>query len=454
MQINEMRKIGSNPRSINVRLRMGMLSGLSCIVFACSFLNSVRAEMPAVKLKLFAEGFTSPIALTPLNDGKGTLLLADQVGLVHMVTASGIVRGQPFLSLVHRIAKLNMGFEERGLLGIAAHPDFKENGKIYVYYSAPLRTSAPADWNHTSRISEFTIMEGDADRVDVDSEKVLISIDQPYFNHNGGSLAFGPKDGYLHIAVGDGGNANGRGIGHSEIGNSQDLSNMLGKILRIDVDQGDLYGIPADNPFQGANIKSEIYAIGLRNPWRISFDRGGDHALFAADIGQNLYEEVNIIDRGGNYGWNVREGFHCFNPEKPTETPEACPEKDVRGQLFTNPILEYKNVKAFRNDPDAYGISITGGYVYRGESIDALVGKYIFADWSRNWAVPDGVLLAGSKSDKGQWSLEALELDGEKKVGSYIVAFGEDMKGELYVLTNASNGLMNRKGKIYKIVAK
>ncbi len=410
--------------------------------------------MPAVKLKLFAEGFTSPIALTPLNDGKGSLLLADQVGLVHMVTASGIVRGQPFLSLVHRTTKLNMGFEERGLLGIAAHPDFKENGKIYVYYSAPLRTSAPSDWNHTSRISEFTIMEGDADRVDVDSEKVLISIDQPYFNHNGGSLAFGPKDGYLHIAVGDGGNANGRGIGHSEIGNSQDLSNMLGKILRIDVDQGDLYGIPADNPFQGANMKSEIYAIGLRNPWRISFDRGGDHVLFAADIGQNLYEEVNIIDRGGNYGWNVREGFHCFNPEKPTETPEECPGKDVRGQLFTDPILEYKNVKAFRNDPDAYGISITGGYVYRGESIGALVGKYIFADWSRNWAVPDGVLLAGSKSDKGQWSLEALELDGEKKVGSYIVAFGEDMKGELYVLTNASNGLMNRKGKIYKIVAK
>ena len=134
--------------------------------------------------------------------------------------------------------------------------------------------------------------------------------------------------------------------------------------------------------------------------------------------------------------------------------PRRVLKRMFEDKLFTDPILEYKNVKAFRNDPDAYGISITGGYVYRGESIDALVGKYIFADWSRNWAVPDGVLLAGSKSDKGQWSLEALELDGEKKVGSYIVAFGEDMKGELYVLTNASNGLMNRKGKIYKIVAK
>jgi glucose/arabinose dehydrogenase len=454
MQINEIRKMASIRRFMNVRLRNGILSGLTGVAFACASLTCVQAELPAVKLKLFAEGFTSPTALTPLNDGKGTLLLADQVGLVHLVTASGIVRGQPFLSLSHRMAKLNLGFEERGLLGIAAHPKFKENGKIYVYYSAPLRASAPSDWNHTSRISEFTVMDNDSERIDINSEKVLLSIDQPYFNHNAGSIAFGPEDGYLYIAVGDGGNANGRGIGHSEIGNSQDLSNMLGKILRIDVDQGDLYGIPADNPFQGANVKSEIYAIGLRNPWRISFDRGGEHALFAADIGQNLYEEVNIITKGANYGWNVREGFHCFNPEKPTETPENCPDKDIRGHAFTDPILEYKNVKAFRNAPDAYGISITGGYVYRGKSIEGLVGKYIFADWSRNWAMPDGVILVGSNSANGQWSLEALELGEQGKVGSYIVAFGEDAKGELYVLTNATNGLMNRKGKIYKIVAK
>lgn len=453
MQINEMRKTNSIHRFFNVRLRKGILSGFSCLAIASASFTSSQAELPPVKLKLFAEGFTSPTALTPLNDGKGSLLLADQVGLVHLVTSSGIVRGQPFLSLAHRMAKLNLGFEERGLLGVAAHPQFKENGKIYVYYSAPLRASAPSDWNHTSRISEFTLMENESERIDISSEKVLLSIDQPYFNHNAGSIAFGPKDGYLYIAVGDGGNANGKGIGHSEMGNSQDLTNFLGKILRIDVNKGDLYGIPADNPYHGANVRTEIYAIGLRNPWRMSFDRGGNHALFAADIGQNLYEEVNIITKGANYGWNVREGFHCFNPEKPTETPDSCPDKDVRGHAFTDPILEYKNVKAFRNDPDAYGISITGGYVYRGKSIEGLQGKYIFADWSRNWAMPDGVILAGSKNGQDQWSLEALDLEEQGKVGSYIVAFGEDAKGELYVLTNATNGLMNRKGKVYKIVA-
>ncbi len=434
----------------------GLMTGLAAIMFLMASTLSGKAELPEVKLKLFAEGFTSPSALTPLNDGKGTLLLADQVGLVHLVTSSGIVRGQPFLSLTHRMAKLNLGFDERGLLGIAAHPDFKETGKIYVYYSAPLRASAPSDWNHTTRISEFSITEGNAELIDIESEKVLLSIDQPYFNHNAGSIAFGPSDGYLYISVGDGGNANGRGIGHSDIGNSQDLSNLLGKILRIDINQGDLYGIPSDNPFKGSNIKSEIYAIGLRNPWRISFDRGGDHALFAADIGQNLYEEVNIITNGANYGWNVKEGFHCFNPDKPTETPDTCPDKDVRGGAFTDPILEYKNIKAFRNDPDAYGISITGGYVYRGKSIKGLQGKYIFADWSRNWAMADGVLLAGTKSENGQWSMEALTTEGPSngKIGAFIVAFGEDTKGELYVLTNATNGLMNRKGKVYKIVAK
>jgi len=442
-------------RSMKDVLRNGFLSGISCAVLAVASSQVTQAELPALKLKLFAEGFTSPSALTPLNDGKGTLLLADQVGLVHLVTASGMVRGQPFLSLTHRMVKLNLGFDERGLLGIAAHPDFKTNGKIYVYYSAPLRESAPSDWNHTARISEFTLMEEDSERIDLDSEKVLLSIDQPYFNHNAGSIAFGPTDGFLYIAVGDGGNANGRGIGHSEIGNSQDLSNLLGKILRIDVNKGDLYGIPSDNPFQGAKVKSEIYALGLRNPWRISFDREGDHTLFAADIGQNLYEEVNIITKGANYGWNVREGFHCFNPLKPMETPEDCPDTDVRGHAFTDPILEYKNVKAFRNDPDALGISITGGYVYRGKSIDGLAGNYIFADWSRNWAMADGVILSGSKGENGQWSLQTAEIEGpaDGKIGSYIVAFGEDTKGEIYVLTNATNGLMNRKGKVYKIVA-
>jgi len=431
-------------------------TNLAALGVACLLTSTAKAELPAVSLKPFAEGFTSPVALTPLNDGKGTLILADQVGTVYLVSSGGIVRGQPFLSLSHRLTKLNLGFDERGILGVVAHPGFKENGKIYVTYAAPLRASAAKDWDHTTHVSEFTTMSGDSERIDLDSEKVLLKYDQPYFNHNAGSLAFGPSDGFLYIATGDGGNANGTGIGHSEIGNSQDLTNLLGKILRIDVNQGNPYAIPSGNPFQGDGQKREIYALGLRNPWRISFDRAGSHELFAADIGQNLFEEVNIITKGANYGWNVREGLHPFNPDKPRQVPETGVNKDLQGKPFADPIFEYKNINAFRNDPEAYGISVTGGYVYRGDSIEGLQGHYVFADWSKNWALPGGVLLAASKDASGNWAVQTLDAEGptDGKLNAYITAFGEDDKGELYVLTTASNALMNKKGGIYKLVAK
>lgn len=444
MNIKPLSRIQTFRNSAAVMLTAGLLA------------VTAKAELPTLTLKPFAEGFTSPIALTPLNDGKGSLLVADQAGTIYLVTSGGIVRGQPFLSLSHRLTKLNLGFDERGILGVAAHPDFKENGKIYVTYAAPLRSSASSEWNHTTHVSEFTTMKEDGERIDLESEKILLQYDQPYFNHNGGSLAFGPTDGFLYIASGDGGNGNGKGIGHSEIGNSQDLTNLLGKILRIDVNHGDPYAIPSDNPFQGEGHRKEIFALGLRNPWRISFDRGGDHQLFVADIGQNLFEEVNIVTKGANYGWNLREGMHGFNPDKPRQVPDESPEKDIRGVSFTDPIFEYKNKNGFRNDSDAFGISVTGGYVYRGEKIEGLKGRYVFADWSRNWAMPDGVLLAASVNGSGEWSVQALDVEGPSngKIGAYITAFGEDDEGELYLLTNASNGLMNMKGKVYKITSK
>ena len=412
--------------------------------------SSALGAEPSVALKLHASGFTSPVAFAPLNDGKGTMVLADQVGNLSLVNSAGIVRGQPFLSLSDRITKLNTGFDERGILGFAAHPKFAQNGKIYVYYSAPLRISADKEWDHTSRLSEFTTLEGDSEVIDRASEKVILEFDQPYFNHNAGALAFGPSDGFLYIATGDGGNANGQGIGHSSIGNSQDLGNLLGKILRIDIDKGNPYAIPEDNPFQGRGERGELYAIGLRNPWRFSFDRAGKHALYVADIGQNLFEEVNVVVKGGNYGWNIREGSHCFDPESPRKAPESCPQTDSRGKPLIDPIIEYKNLNAFRGESDAYGISVTGGYVYRGSRLEGLRGQYVFADWSQNWAVPSGVLLVGSQADDGSWRVSKLAHQGESLNG-YIVAFGEDEKGELYVLTNASNQLINRNGKIYKL---
>jgi hypothetical protein len=185
----------------------------------------------------------------------------------------------------------------------------------------------------------------------------------------------------------------------------------------------------------------------------MSFDRGGKHELFAADVGQDRFEEVNIITKGGNYGWNIREGFSCFDPKAPTKPPEDCPKKGANGEPLLDPILAYKNFKGFARDPEATGISVTGGYVYRGKEVAGLDGKYVFADWSRNWIKADGVMLVASRgSDK--WTWQPLEVEGQTKgsVANYVTAFGEDNSGELYVLTTGRNSLGGKTGKVYKIV--
>jgi len=402
--------------------------------------------LPTVALKPIADGFVSPTVLVQLPDGR--ILIGDQVGTIHVLGADGKLSEELFLDLRPKLTKLNQGFDERGLLGLALHPQFKDNGKFYVYYSAPKRAEAPADWDHTSHISEFKVAGG---KVDENSERVLLQFDKPYFNHNSGRLAFGP-DGFLYIAVGDGGNANDQGK-RPETGNGQNLETFLGKILRIDINKGEPYSVPQDNPFVGGKGKPEIYAFGLRNPWGISFDRGGKHELFSADVGQDRFEEVNIITKGGNYGWNLREGFGCFDPKAPTKPPEDCPKKGANGEPLLDPILAYKNFKGFARDPEATGISVTGGYVYRGKEVPGLEGKYVFADWSRNWAKADGVMLVASRSGE-KWTWQPLEVDGQRKgdVATYVTAFGEDNSGELYVLTNGRNTLTGKSGKVYKIV--
>lgn len=421
-------------------------------VLFLSFLAFAGDSKPAVALKKLSEGFVSPTVFAQLPDGR--ILVGDQVGTVHFVGTSGKVADDAvFLDLRPKLAKLNQGFDERGLLGLALHPQFKDNGKLYVYYSAPKRPEAPADWDHTSHLSEF---KAGKDKVDIASERLLLQIDQPYFNHNSGRLAFGP-DGYLYIASGDGGNANDQGK-RPETGNGQNLDTHLGKILRIDVNSsasGKAYGIPQDNPFAaGGKGKPEIYALGLRNPWSLTFDRAGKRELFSADVGQDRYEEVNIITRGGNYGWNIREGFGCFDPTKPKNPPEDCPKKGVNGEPLLDPVLIYKSFRAFPKDPEATGISITGGYVYRGKTLPELQGKYVFADWSRNWAVADGVLLVASPGNDSKWNFQQLQVEGFDKPGikAYVTAFGEDNEGELYVLTNGRNSLTGNTGKIFKIV--
>lgn len=404
-------------------------------------------------LKPVAQGLVSPTGLAALPNSNGAMLIADQAGTIRLLNKEGSLAETPFLDLRPRLAKLNQGFDERGLLGIALHPKFTQNKKFYVAYSAPKRAEAPENWDHTMRFSEFTATDGATAKAD--SEKVLLQIDQPYFNHNGGSILFG-ADGYLYIAVGDGGNANdqdenGKPKGRPPEGNGQNLQTLLGKILRIDVDRGNPYSIPTDNPFVGKpNVRPEIYAFGFRNPWRISMDRGGSHEIFAGEVGQDGYEEVDIVVKGGNYGWSIREGLHCFNPRNPRQIPAECPKVGANGEPLIDPILEYKNFKNHPRDPEAKGISITGGYVYRGKALPHWHGKYIFADWSAVWVKPQGVIFAAAKTGE-KWGWEIVK-PARAAANFYITSLGEDSDGELYLLTNDVNGLIGSSGKVYKIV--
>jgi glucose/arabinose dehydrogenase len=348
------------------------------------------------------------------------------------------------------------------------HPRFAANGKFYVCYSAPRRTNAPSNWDHTMHISEFKVDPRNREKVDEKSERVLLQIDEPYFNHNGGRIAFGP-DGFLYIGSGDGGHKNDINQKDGDNargprGNGQDLDTLLGKILRIDVDKSEgarNYAIPSDNPFAKGGGKPEIFAWGIRNPWGMSFDRGGKRELFAAEIGQSRWEEVNIITKGGNYGWNIKEGLEWFNPVNNKELePLDKPYTDTRGAKFTDPAMMYGNLKAFPKD--GLGISITGGYVYRGKALPQLTGQYIFGDWSRNFGLAQGVLFAATRPAKegAQWSLRTLVPESHpgpesrrgQHIGLFIWAFGEDADGELYVLTNQYNGLAGKTGSVWKLV--
>ncbi len=445
------------PNELAVTWRQAASITASAGILLWTVLSGSAADAkPGIALKKVAEGFTSPTVLVPFGDKSGQLLIADQVGTIQILTKDGTLLEKPFLDLRSRLIKLNQGFDERGLLGLTLHPKFAQNGKLYVMYSAPLRPDRPKDWDHTMTLSEFKVSANDPMQADSASERVILQIDKPWFNHNGGCIEFGPE-GYLYLSVGDGGNANDDGRGHTpELGNGQDVTTLLGKILRIDVDKGNSYTIPSDNPFAGGKGRPEIFAYGIRNSWRMSFDRGGSHELFAGEIGQTMFEEVNIIVKGGNYGWRIREGFHCFDPKNVKSPPADCPKIDAMGKPLIDPIFEYKNVNGFRNDPEALGISITGGYVYRGKALPQLEGRYVFGDWSRNFVVKGGMIYVATRPAPGsqKWSIEPLESATHPKgqLQAFVVSFGQDAEGELYVLTNESNGLVGKTGKVHKLV--
>lgn len=417
-----------------------------------------------IGLKLIAEGLNAPTALVSIPDGSGRLLVADQAGVIHLLDRDGKKSEQPFLDLRSKVVTLGQGMEERGLLGLALHPRFKSSRKFYVVYSAPPRINAPPKWDHAERLSEFKTAGDDLSAADPASERVVLEIDHPDWNHNSGRLAFGP-DGFLYWTVGDGGAHNDvgdaeRGREHPPEGNGQKLDTLLGKVLRLDIDGGTPYGIPRDNPYaDGKKGRPEIYAYGLRNPWGMSFDRGGKHDLIVADVGQDRWEEINVIVNGGNYGWRLREGFDGFNPKNPRTAPANAVTVGADGKPFVDPVFTYKTLRGRGTDPDAYGVTVTGGYVYRGKAFPELVGKYVFADWSRSMAIPEGTLLVATipphGSSSARWTVQPLglkEFPNGRLKSHFIWALGEDDDGELYILANGINSVAQTRGKVFKLV--
>jgi glucose/arabinose dehydrogenase len=419
-----------------------------------------KDEMKKVDLKLITENLVSPIGVVAVPDQSKRLFVIDQVGKVWIIDASGSKLPVPFIDVTSRMVELSSSYDERGLLGLAFHPDYKYNCRFFIYYSAAPRSGGPAPgilWNNHSKVSEFRVSSANPNRADMSSEKVVLQMDDPQSNHNGGTIAFG-KDGYLYIAIGDGGAANDVAPGHvpdwylvNEGGNGQDIrANLFGNILRIDINTGDRYGIPYDNPFVKTEGKDEIYAYGFRNPFRFSFDMGGSGQLYAGDAGQGLYEEIDVVVRGGNYGWNVKEGTHCFNAANNMETFPSCPDVDPFGNKLIDPVIEMNN---WQNPAGGKATTIIGGNVYRGKSIPALYGKYIFGTFSQNFSAPNGELFMANSNGSGLWAFQEITLAGNPNdLGQFLKGFGQDNEGEIYITTSTALGPSGTTGKVFKLV--
>jgi glucose/arabinose dehydrogenase len=345
------------------------------------------ADPTRIRLTLepIVDNLDRPLGIVHAGDGSGRLFILEKPGRIRILR-DGALLDQLFLDLTDRVGSSG---SEQGLLGLAFHPRYADNGRLFVNYT---------DREGDTAISEFLVSD-DPDRAQANSERLLLALDQPAANHNGGHLAFGP-DGSLYIGTGDGGAAG------DQFGNGQNAQTLLGAMLRLDVDGEQPYAIPDDNPFVGDGPeRDEIWAIGLRNPWRYSFDRlTGD--LYIADVGQNMYEEVNYqpaaSDGGENYGWPIMEGLHCFPADR------SC---DQSGLVL--PVHEYDH---------SLGCSVTGGYVYRGQQSPILQGIYIFGDYC------SGLVWGMARNPSGDWQVSRLA-----ETGARISSFGQDEAGELYL---------------------
>ncbi|HEV7990585.1 MAG TPA: PQQ-dependent sugar dehydrogenase [Gemmatimonadaceae bacterium] len=405
----------------------------------------------AIGVRAIATGLVSPVQLVQAPGANGLRYVIDQIGLIRVIDASNQLLAQPFLDIRSKITPLSPGYDERGLLGLAFHPEFARNGRFFVFYTAPPRASAPAGYNNTTTIAEYHALSPmQADPV---SERKVLEVDHPQANHNGGTIAFGP-DGFLYISIGDGGGANDVGLGHvpdwfklNEGGNGQDIqANLLGNILRIDV-RSLPYSVPMDNPYVGKPGLDEIWAYGFRNPYRFSFDMGGTHSLLVGDAGQNLWEEVSDVVKGGDYGWNVKEGTHCFDSEAPTVPPASCPSVDpTTGETLRDPVIEFLN----SDNPGGLAIAVVGGHVYRGREVPALNGVYVFGGATTAFTTIDGRLFA-SMPQSGLWPIQELLINGTDRLGYVVKGFGQDARGEVYVTASLALGPTGTSGTVFRI---
>jgi len=404
--------------------RLPVLVLLSCLGIAMLLLPSyvfrknraAKYDDPAPAITLNAQQVVTDLQ-APLDMAfapNGDILVAELTGKIRLIK-KGKLLDAPVLDIHSKLVNINMGFDVRGILGFAISPKFSTDRKVYVFYCAPptvLKT------DHKDVVAEYTL-SANSTPVDPNSGRIIFTSDSPQQGNNGGCIKFGP-DGYLYVSMGDGG---GGGDKHGPIGNGQNMNTLLGKILRINVNSDSTYTVPKDNPFVNKpGTRPEIWAYGIRNAWRFSFDRATKQ-LFASDVGESTWEEVDIIEKGANYGWRIAEGNHCFNPKL------NC---DITG--ITKPIAEYGHRD---------GVCIIGGYVYEGKQLPAIKGKYFFADWT-------GPIFYLQKTGE-EWQRGKVTLQNYP-ANLKITSWGEDPSGEIYVITTPDTSPGNTKGTIYKIV--
>lgn len=446
------------------------------ILAATGFVSAVSfAAFPTLKVEpVVLQQLFAPTNITSAPDGSGRVFICDQPGKIHILQ-NGMILPVPFLDVGAKMVTLTTNSSERGLLGMAFHPAFADPAspgyrKFYLHYSAPSGTTLNPSTPQvtTAIISEFRVSVTNPNLADPLSERLVLSIGRPQSNHNGGKIDFGP-DNLLYISSGDGGSANDNSSGHTGsgtsvvLGNGQDLRNLLGKILRIDPIDPDgggplTYSVPPSNPFVGVTqdfpgttldgpARGEIYAHGLRNPWRFSFDMrpGGTNRLFCGDVGQNQVEEVNIINGGGNYGWRYREGTFVFDAQMVTSG--IAPASSV------DPIAQYAHPGVNIGTPalPQLGISITGGYIYRGPAIPTLQGKYLFADYSTSTIGNTARVMGLEETAPGSFTLNSSIVItgggiGNNPLTTSILTFGEDTSGELLLGTKSNGGVLQPAG--------